>query len=358
MNAHPIPVHHRRRACAAALLALLATLLLAITGTARAQIGSDPERLAALAGLDHEPLHDGSFVTAAGLVVEPVVRNAALYAVRGRGEPLDAAAVRELAALVGAATGFGAGIEPSVIEFLEGAVPELAGQGPAVVGIERFRLTLDVSGSAAPFDVAFGIALAELPEEAFPAARHAKGPADAAIVVREFSDFQCPACRRFNAEVMPRLEATVLDREDVRIEYHHFPLVMSHANAFRAAEAAECVTDVNADDPDAFWTYHDALYARQPEWAGVSQPDTLFVALAADAQLTSEGVAACLAEGRHRQTVEEAYGAALALQLRGTPTIFVGGYRLENFADVGAYQQAIAYLEAFGPAESDPDAVD
>ncbi len=341
----------RHGTCRPRRLVLTLAALLAFVPAAFAQIGGDPEALAGLADLDTEALDDGVFRTAAGMVVEPVVRNGALYALRGQSETFEASAARELAALVGAATGFGAGIEQPVLDFLDEAVPQLAGSGPSVVGIERFRLTLDVTGAVEPFDLTFALALAEVRAEAFPVARHAKGPADAAIVVREFSDFQCPACRRFNTELMPQLQTSVLAREDVRIEYHHFPLG-TFPNSFRAAEAAECVADADPGDPEAFWTYKDALYERQPQWSSASDPDALFVAIAEDAGVVSDGVADCLAEGRHEPTVEAARVAAVALQLRGTPSVFVGGFQLDNFADPAAYAQAIAYLETFGADEA------
>ncbi len=339
-------------------LALLLAACLALVPAALAQIGGDPDTLADLAGLEGEALETGTFRTSGGLVVEPVVRNGALYAVRMQSTVFDDAAAREVAALVGAATGFGADIEQPVLDFLAPAVPELAGEGPSVVGIERFRLTLDVNGADAPYDVTFALALAELPADAFPESRHAKGPADAPIVIREFSDFSCPACRRFVLDVLPRLEATLLPRGDVRIEYHHFPLIGSFPNSLRAAEVSECVADANPEDDEAFWRYHDALFERQAEWSRVGDADALLLAIARDAGVSLEGVDACLAEERHVGALEEAYQVALSLQLRGTPSVFVGGYRLENFGDLGAYQQAIAYLEAFGALAEATEAAD
>ncbi len=326
----------------------LLAALLALASAALAQIGGDPATLADIASVEAESLGDGTFRTAAGLVVEPVVRNGALFSLQGRSEVFEDADAQDLAALVGAATGFGGDIEQPLLDFLERALPELAGAGPSAVGIERFRLTLDVAGASAPFDVRFTLALAEVPEEAFPEARHAKGPADAAVVIREFSDFQCPACRRFNLDVMPELEAVLMPRGDVRIEYHHFPLITSFANSLRAAEASECVVDANADDPEAFWSYKLALYEHQPAWAPLARPDETFVQIAADAGLETQGVAACLAEGVHAERLQDDYRAALALQLRGTPSVFVGGFQIDNIAALSAYELAIYYLEAFG----------
>ncbi len=334
---------------------LAAVLALAFAACASAQIGADPDTLAGQASLEVERQDDGTFRTQAGIDVEPLVRNGALYAVRMRSGSFDVEAAHEFAALVGAATGFGESIEQAVLDFLDGALPELAGSGPSVVGIERFRLTLDVTAGEEPFEATFALALAEVSEDAFPPSRHTKGPDDAAIVIREFSDFQCPACRRFVAEVLPMLEASLLPRGDVRIEFHHFPLIGSFANSFRAAEVAECVVDANPDDDQAFWSYHDEIYERQPQWAPLADPDDTFLAIADEVGLETAGVETCLADGRHVQTVQDAYQAAAALQLRGTPSVFVGGFQVDNFVDLSAYHRAIGYLEAFGMADAHED---
>ena len=341
---------NRARLTAPFLLTIVAILI----GAASAQIGAEPDGLATLAAVEVESHagDDNVFSTVSGVVIEPVVRNGALYAVRGQSAALTDVAARDMAALVGAATGFGAGIEQPVLDFLERALPELSGNGPSVVGIERFRLTLDVDEGDAPYALTFALALAEVQDDAFPVSRHVKGPADAPIVIRDFSDFSCPACRRFVADALPSVEAALLPRGDVRIEYHHFPLIGSFPNSFRAAEVSECVADANPGDGEAFWSFHDALFERQPEWTGLPDPDATLLAIAAAAGVSTDGVEACLVEGRHVETVERAYDAATALQLRGTPTVFVGGYQLENFVDLAAYDRAIAYLDAFGVVDA------
>lgn len=330
--------------------ALVLALAFALAGAALAQIGGDPATLIEQSALEGTPLEGGLFRSDSGLVVEPVLRNGALYAVRGQSADFGDEGILELARIVGAATGFGADIEQPVIDFMADSLARLAGIGPSVVGVERFRLTLEVEGGEghAPYELTFALALAEVFEDAFPAARHVKGPVDAPIVIRDFSDLSCPACRRFVLEVMPLLESTLLPRGDVRIEFHHFPLVGSFPNSFRAAEMTECVADANPDDAQAFWTYHDELYVRQAEWSRASAPQPLLLQIAADVGLSTAGVQACIDEGRHVDTVQAGYDTAMALQLRGTPTIFVGGYQVQNWVDLGAYRQAIGYIETFG----------
>jgi len=89
-----------------------------------------------------------------------------------------------------------------------------------------------------------------------------KGPADAAITIVEYGDFQCPYCAQAAANLEDLLEAYP---EDVRLVYRHFPLASIHDKAILAAQAAEA-----AGRQEAFWDMHDLLYARQGEWSGLS----------------------------------------------------------------------------------------
>jgi protein-disulfide isomerase len=343
----------RRAPRRAAHLLVLASL--AFAATAVAQVGQPvPALLEALALTAAPDAPEGAtslvVVTEAGRTLTLTPRGSALYAVAGEAV-FDADAIAEAAAVIAVATGYGDGIEGPVRGFFEQNLAALAGQGPRTIRVEAFLLDLEVRGDAAPFEVAWSLALAEVDEASFPVARHAKGPADARYVIREFSDLQCPFCARYAADMLPALEAELLARGDVRFEYHHFPLVSIHANAFRAAEASECVADANLDDADAFWTYTDALFERMQAWGALGDPDAYFANLAGQVGLSGEGVAACLAAGTHTAAVGAATDAALALGLSGTPTIFVGPYRLQDFNRVQGYLDAFGLIDAFADAE-------
>lgn len=343
----------RRGAWRAALL--LAFAPLAIAPSAFAQVGRPvPELLDALtltlaAGAD-EGAASVRVVTEAGRSLTLTRRGSALHGVAGEAL-FDAEAIAEAAAVIAVATGYGDGIEQPVRAFFDANLAALAGIGPRTIQVEAFVLDLEVRGDAPPFEVAWSLALAEVDERAFPVARHAKGPADARYVIREFSDLQCPYCARFAAEMLPAVEAELLTRGDVRFEYHHFPLVSIHANAFRAAEASECVVDANSNDADAFWTYTDALFARVQAWGEMGDPDAYFANVAGEVGLEGEGVAACLAAGTYTAAVGAATDAAVALGLSSTPTIFVGPYRLQDFNRIQAYLDAFGLIDAFAGAE-------
>ena len=83
----------------------------------------------------------------------------------------------------------------------------------------------------------------------------AKGPATAPVTIVEFSDFECPFCKR----VVPTLEQVTQKYGDkVRLVFRQFPLSSIHPNAQKAAEAALC-----ANDQGKFWEMHDAMFKDQ-----------------------------------------------------------------------------------------------
>jgi protein-disulfide isomerase len=83
-----------------------------------------------------------------------------------------------------------------------------------------------------------------------------KGNATAPVTIVEFSDFQCPYCKKL-AETMNQLSPD--ERAKVRVVFHHLPLPM-HAWARTAAEAAGCA---QLQGPEVFWGMHDQLFANQ-----------------------------------------------------------------------------------------------
>lgn len=87
-----------------------------------------------------------------------------------------------------------------------------------------------------------------------------EGPADAKVIVAEFSDFQCPFCKRFTEETLPALKQTFLS-QGVSIAFLHYPITQIHPNAGNASVAAIC-----AAEQGKFWQMHDMLFATQQQW--------------------------------------------------------------------------------------------
>ena len=83
----------------------------------------------------------------------------------------------------------------------------------------------------------------------------ARGPANAPVTIVEFTDFQCPFCRRASE---PLAQLLAQNGTPVRYVFRNFLTLTSHSSAHRAAEAAEA-----AGAQNKFWEMHDFLYDHQ-----------------------------------------------------------------------------------------------
>lgn len=164
---------------------------------------------------------------------------------------------------------------------------------------------------------------------------HTIGPADAAVTLVEYGDYECPYCGRafpILKEVQARLEGRL------RFVYRHFPLREMHPHAEAAAEAAEA-----AAAQAKFWPMHERLYLHQRELddAGLLQHAA---AVGADPDRVERELSAHLYEPRVRQDVLS--GARSGVN--GTPTFFINGVRYDGLWD--APERLIdALLEASVP---------
>lgn len=141
----------------------------------------------------------------------------------------------------------------------------------------------------------------------------ALGAKDAPITMVEFTDYQCPFCRRFHTTTFTELRKKYIDTGKVRFFSRNFPLDR-HRDAMRAAEAGLC-----AADQGKFWPLRDLL-SENPD--KLSEPDVL--GYAAKAGLDVKAFGACLASGKHREAVRKEIAEAGAMGVQGTPSFIIG----------------------------------
>jgi len=84
------------------------------------------------------------------------------------------------------------------------------------------------------------------------------GQADAKVTIIEFGDYQCPNCRAFWRETLPRIKKEYVDTGKVRIVYRDFPIAEIHPEAMVTTMAAE-----GAEDLGKFWQFHDRVFREQ-----------------------------------------------------------------------------------------------
>jgi protein-disulfide isomerase len=145
------------------------------------------------------------------------------------------------------------------------------------------------------------------------------GAADAKVVVRLYSDFQCPACRYAEPAIKAAIDAY---KDRVRFIWKDFPLETIHANARIAAEAGRC-----AVDQGKFWEYHDQLFAKQSEWSGLANPFAKLVEEATVVGMNSAPFSACLQARSHDDLVKRDVSEGFANDVDRTPTVFINDRR-------------------------------
>jgi protein-disulfide isomerase len=163
-----------------------------------------------------------------------------------------------------------------------------------------------------------------------------KGNQNAAVVVYEFADFQCPYCARFAREVFPRIDSAYVRTGKVQWIFVNLPLP-NHSNAWAAAETAMCAGAVSAE----FWAVHDRLFEQQAEWAGVADPAALMARYARDAGVPQDGFQACVLGDRTAALLIRDVMYASNMRVSGTPAfiinndpIFVGMKSFEEWRDL------------------------
>ncbi|HEX2094847.1 MAG TPA: thioredoxin domain-containing protein [Longimicrobiaceae bacterium] len=155
------------------------------------------------------------------------------------------------------------------------------------------------------------------------------GRPDAPVVIREFADFQCPACGLFAQSITPRIKERYVRTGAVRYVHYDFPLTSTHPKALPAALAARC-----AHEQGRFWEYHDLLYREQGKWSAAKDPDRLFEEYGIRLGLDGSALRSCLASSRHRNALEESVGFGESLGVRATPTLLLNGKRLPEALSV------------------------
>jgi protein-disulfide isomerase len=154
-----------------------------------------------------------------------------------------------------------------------------------------------------------------------------RGADNAAVTIVEYSDFQCPFCRRAEASIRQ-----VLKKYDgqVRLVYMDFPLP-SHRYAMQAAIAARC-----ADEQGQFWAYHDALFDNPTDLTTSALKNT-----AEQLGLDNLTFDRCL-EGRKYENVilaDEKDGEASGLG--GIPYFIVDGHPMHGASTPAAFSRII-----------------
>lgn len=139
------------------------------------------------------------------------------------------------------------------------------------------------------------------------------------VMVVEFSDLQCPACK----VASPISEQLRVDHPgQVEFVYRHYPLTQIHQNALLAAYAAEA-----AGTFDRFWPYHDLLFEKQEEWAELSADAAKekMIEYAQSLGMEKDAFTKELNSDTVKSAVQSDINLGNEIKISATPTFFVDG---------------------------------
>lgn len=156
-----------------------------------------------------------------------------------------------------------------------------------------------------------------------------KGKQDARLTLIEFSDYQCPFCKRHAEETLLRIDEEYIATGKLRYAFRDFPLEM-HKQALKAAEAAHC-----ADEQGKYWEIHDKLFANQQ----ALKPKQL-IRYARAAGLQTGPFKRCLDSGKYAEKVKQGIAEGQKLGINGTPTLMLGVSNGDKVVDVRVIQGA------------------
>ena len=156
--------------------------------------------------------------------------------------------------------------------------------------------------------------------DAFPpgaAPAHLRGNPDAKVTLEEFADFQCPACGAMYPQIK-QIEADYGQR--LRVIFREFPLVPTHKNGLKAAQAAEA-----AGLQDRFWEMHDMLYGNQRTWSDADEVQPIFADYAKQIGLDLDRFNRDLNGDAVQTRIFLDGNRGHAMHVASTPSIFING---------------------------------
>jgi len=162
--------------------------------------------------------------------------------------------------------------------------------------------------------------------------RPVRGKSDAQITVINFDDLECPYCAKMHGEIFP--ETFNRYKDTVKFIYKDDPLIEIHPWAMHAAVDANCLA---AQNQVVYWAYVDYLHGHPDEITGpdrdVAKSNTALDRIArqeaAVGKLDSGQLDACITK-QDQTTIEASRKEATALNIEGTPALFIDGERING----------------------------
>ena len=156
-----------------------------------------------------------------------------------------------------------------------------------------------------------------------------RGNKNAKITLVEYSDYECPFCKRFHPTTQELMKKY---GDKIRLVYRDYPLPF-HQNAQKEAEAGRCIFELGGND--AFWNYTDKILERTTS-NGTGFALTDLGPLASEVGVNQQSFQQCLDTGKYEKAVKDQIAEGATAGVSGTPTTFITDSKGKTQMLVGA----------------------
>ncbi len=165
-------------------------------------------------------------------------------------------------------------------------------------------------------------------------ATNSANPAQKVVTLVEYGDLQCPACKSYQPVVSDLLKAFP---EQLKLVFKNYPLTQVHPNAMAASVAAEA-----AAKQGKFFEFVDKAYAKQEEWAGLTDPQSKFEEYAKALGMNVDQFKKDQKDPAIAKLISDQNTEGIQNGVTGTPSFFVDGKKIENPASLEEFKKIIS----------------
>jgi protein-disulfide isomerase len=162
----------------------------------------------------------------------------------------------------------------------------------------------------------------------------------ATVGIVEFSDYECPFCKRFADETLPQIKENYIDTGKAILVFRDLPLPFHNPAAEREAQAAECAREQGGDEK--YFEYHDKIFETTAGNGAGIDADGL-ADLAEEIGLETSDLKTCLDEERFAEEVEKDSQDAAQAGISGTPGFVVGKLGKDGSVEGAVIEGALPY---------------
>lgn len=147
------------------------------------------------------------------------------------------------------------------------------------------------------------------------------GDKGAKVTMVEFSDYECPFCKRHFDQVYPLIKKDYIDTGKVKMVFRNYPLPFHDPMATFEAKAALCAREQGGDS--SYFKLHDVMYTKTTSNGNGLTKDQVYQ-FAADLGLNQASVKSCAESDKYDAKIKKDIADGVAVGVSGTPTFIIG----------------------------------